>query len=130
MLLRLQKYALKVMYCPGKEMYIADMLSRAYIHEQIPLRSGDYQSFQMHQENRLFKEIEDIEPAKHVRLSEKGLDTIREASHNDDTFTKLVKVIHQGWPEHKRDVQPSIRMYWPYRDELVTNNNRIKSLNP
>jgi len=26
MLLRLQKYALKVMYCPGKEMYIADML--------------------------------------------------------------------------------------------------------
>ena len=30
MLLRLQKYVLKVMYCPGKEMYIADMLSRAF----------------------------------------------------------------------------------------------------
>ena len=41
------------------------------MHDQIPLPSGDYQNFQMHQENKLFKEIEDIEPAKHVRLSEK-----------------------------------------------------------
>ena len=31
MLLRLQKYTHKVQYCPGKEMFIADMLSRAYL---------------------------------------------------------------------------------------------------
>ena len=73
----------------------------------------------------MFKEIEDIEPAKHVRLSEKGLSTLREASLNDDALTQLAKVIHQGWPEHKRDVQPSIRTYWPYRDELVSDNNII-----
>ena len=30
MLLRLQKYTLRVVYCPGKETFIADMLSHAY----------------------------------------------------------------------------------------------------
>ena len=79
----------------------------------------------MHQENRLFKEIEDIEPAKHVRLSEKGLETIREASRNDATLMELAQVIHQGWPAYKRDVQLSLRTHWPYRDELVTYNNII-----
>ena len=58
----------------------------------------------MHQENRFLKEIEGIEPAKHVRLSEKELETIREASRNDDTLMELAKVIHQGWPDHKRNV--------------------------
>jgi len=95
------------------------------MHDQIPLPSGDYQNFQMHQENKLFKEIEDIEPAKHMRWSEKGLQTIREASHNDWTPMELAKVIHQGWPEHKRDVQPSLRTCWSYRDKLVTYNNII-----
>ena len=66
--------------------------------------------------------FQDIEPAKHVRLSQKGLETIREASHNDDALTELTNVIHQGWPEHKRDLQPSLRTQWPYRDELVTSS--------
>ena len=82
-------------------MYIVDMFSQAYIHDHTQLSRKDYQNFQVHQENRLFKEIEDIELTKHVRLSEKGLSTLREATRNDNTFTELAKVIHQGWPEHK-----------------------------
>ena len=34
MLLRLQRYTLKVTYKPGKELYIADTLSRAFLKEQ------------------------------------------------------------------------------------------------
>ena len=106
-------------------MHIADMLSQAYIHDQNLLPSGDYQIFQVLQENRLFKEIEDIDPAKHVRLSEKGLTELREATRNDNTLKDLAKVIHRGWPELKQDIQPSIRTYWPYRDELIADNNII-----
>ena len=106
-------------------MHIADMLSRAYILDQNPIPSGDYQIFQVLQENRLFKEIEDIDPAKHVRLSEKGLTELREATRNDNTLKDLAKVIHRGWPELKQDIQPSIRTYWPYRDELIADNNII-----
>ena len=54
----------------------------------------------MYQENTLFKETKEIELAKHVRMSEKGLDAIRKPSHNDDTLKELAKVINLGWPEH------------------------------
>ena len=55
MLLRLQKYNLHVKYLPGSQMYIADMLSRAYLqvdhtqHENIP----EYQIFQLKQEQHI-----------------------------------------------------------------------------
>ena len=54
-------------------MYIADMLSRAYLHEQTAANKTEYQIFQLHQESRLYKEIEEIDPAMHVLLSENGL---------------------------------------------------------
>ena len=53
MLLRLQKYSLKVMYCPGKEMYIADMLSRAYLKETASKITSEYQIFNLSQKNKL-----------------------------------------------------------------------------
>lgn len=34
MLLRLQSYSLKVNYCPGKELHVADALSCAFLNEQ------------------------------------------------------------------------------------------------
>ena len=124
MLLRLQKYTLKVCYCPGKEMYVADMLSRAFLQEP-PSREKDYQLFQMSQEMRVYKEIEEIDPAKHARLSAQGLETIREATIQDDTLKELATTIQQGWPDLKKNVPMSIRAFWPYRDELVVDNNIV-----
>ena len=51
-------------------MYIADMLSRAYLQLHSPTFKTDYQIFQLNQEAKLYKEID---PAKHVLLSEIGL---------------------------------------------------------
>ena len=93
MLLRLQKYTLTVQYCPGKEMYIADMLSWAYLHEKPSTSKTDYQLFQLSQEAQMYKEIEEIDPAKHVRLSLQGLANLREATIKDDTMSELAKVI-------------------------------------
>ena len=125
MLLRLQKYTLKVLYCPGKEMYIADMLSRAYIHEEPSTRKGDYQMFQLTQEAQVYKEIEEIDPAKHVRLSVKGLTILREATIQDNTLSELTRIVRQGWPDLKPNVPLAIRAFWPYRDELVVDNGMV-----
>ena len=124
MLLRLQKYTLKVCYCPGKEMHVADMLSRAFLQEP-PSREKDYQLFQMSQEMGVYKEIEEIDPAKHARLSAQGLETIREATIQDDTLKELATTIQQGWPDLKKNVPMSIRAFWPYRDELVVDNSIV-----
>ena len=72
---------------------------------------------------KMYIELEETDPAKHVRLSENGLVNLRQATLKDDTLTELTKVIHNGWPKLKQDIQPSIRTYWPYRDKLVANNN-------
>ena len=47
-------------------MYIADMLSCAYLQEQTPTFKTEYQIFQLQQEVQLYKEIEEVDPALHV----------------------------------------------------------------
>lgn len=89
-------------------MYIADMLSRAYLHEKPSTSKTDYQLFQLSQEAQVYKEIEEIDPAKHVRLSLQGLANLREATIKDDTMSELAKVIRQGWPDLKQNVPLSI----------------------
>ena len=125
MLLRLQKYTLTVQYCPGRKMYIADMLSRAYSQEKTPKFKTEYQIFQLQPEVQLYKEIEEVNPALHVRLSEDGLAKLRETTTKDNTLSELAKLIHQGWPESKINVPLSIRAFWPYGDELVVDRNIV-----
>ena len=93
MLLRLQKYTLMVVYCPGKKMFIADMLSRAYLHEEPFKNKRNYRMFQLTEEAQVYKEIEEIDPAKHVRLSAKGIANLRKATVQDDILSELAKVI-------------------------------------
>lgn len=125
MLLRLQKYTLTVQYCPGRKMHIADMLSRAYLQEQALENKTEYQIFQLQQEERLYKEIEEVDPALHVRLSENGLAKLREATTKDDTLSELTKLIQHGWPDVKHNAPLSVRAFWPYRDELVVDRNIV-----
>ena len=113
------------MYCPGKEMYIADMLSQAYLKETASKITSEYQIFNLSQENKLYKEIQDIDPAEHVRVSEGGLVKIRAATEQDAMLQELAATIHQGWPESKTDAPLTIRAYWPFRDELTEHDKLI-----
>ena len=74
-------------------MYIADMLSGAYLHEQIPSHRVECE---LHQENRVYKEISETDPAKYVRLGENRLTNFRKVL-KDDTPKELTKVIHKIW---------------------------------
>lgn len=72
----------------------------------------------------MYKEIE-VDPAKHVRLSAQGLANLRKATIQDDTLKELAKIIRKGWPDLKQNVPMSIQAFWPFRDELVVNDNII-----
>ena len=56
----------------------------------------------------MYKEIEEIDPTKHVRLSTKGIADLRKATIQDDTHSELAKVIQHGWPDLKQNVPLSI----------------------
>ena len=53
MLLRLQKYMLKVLYSLGKEISIAEMLSHIHLHEELSTNKVDYQMFQLTKETKV-----------------------------------------------------------------------------
>ena len=102
-------------------MYIADMLSRAYLqvdhtqHENIP----EYQIFQLKQEQQLLQEIADMNQVDYMRLSEGTHQQIKKCTLADATLQSLMNTIMTGWPISREDVPVSIREFWNYKEELT-----------
>ncbi len=104
LLMRLQKYQVHVQYRPGKEMHIADALSRAYL----PVTGS------------LDK---DIEAQVHMVIfnlpvSSEKLEEFRKETKNDKTLIKLTETVLNGWPITKSQAAKEIQMYWNYREEI------------
>ena len=121
MLLRLQRYNLNVTYLPGSQMYIADMLSRAYLQVDRTQckRTPEKQMFQLKQEQQLFEEIASINQVHYMRLSEGTHQQIKQCVLADPTLQTLMNTVTTGWPVSKEDVPPCVREYWNYKEELT-----------
>ena len=91
MLLRLQKYHLSLTYIPGKKIYIADMLSRAYLPHSHSNQTD------------VFRELETINQAQHIRMSETTFQQLKTATSKDQTLQTLMGTVLTGWPENKGD---------------------------
>ena len=87
MMLRLQRYHLSVSYIPGKEMHLADALSRAYI-------TGE-------PDRDLSQDIEVMVHAvvRDIPATDNKLEEIRMRTEEDRTLQRLKQVVQQGWPE-------------------------------
>lgn len=97
LLMRLQKYQVNVQYKPGKEMHIADALSRAYL----PVTNSP---------------DKDIEAQVHMVMSNlpvsnEKLRVFRAETAKDVILNKLIQTVLQGWPETKSEVVKDIHAY-------------------
>jgi transposase InsO family protein len=99
MLLRLQRYSYTIQYRPGREMTLADSLSR------IPT-------------TRPAQEIKLDLHVSFILFSDDKLQQLREETKKDIILNELSKHIMQGFPKTIRDLHPSIRPFWSFRDEL------------
>ena len=99
MLLRIQPYAITVRYRPGKEMAMADALSRqpSDNKEQIQL------DVQLH----------------FVQFSSQRLEILRDETQQDAELMELQSIILDGWPEMWNEISAEIRKYWAFRDEVA-----------
>ena len=86
MILRLQKYHLTLQYCLGSKIYIADMLSRAYITDHKEKEEKDIDVFKLEHEEQLFKDIELIKQAQHLHMRESTQTQIKKATAEDPTM--------------------------------------------
>uniref|UniRef100_A0A8W8KNA1 Reverse transcriptase/retrotransposon-derived protein RNase H-like domain-containing protein n=1 Tax=Magallana gigas TaxID=29159 RepID=A0A8W8KNA1_MAGGI len=98
----------------GKELYIADTLSRA-----TPEYHGKHPS-------KLAEEIAQIQHADWVRkITDSRLNQIRDLTNKDDSLQPLKTVILSGWPDTKDDVPIAIRPYWNVKDTLTVQDGII-----
>ena len=109
MLLRLQKYDFVIQYKPGTQMYISDMLSRAYV---MTIRM-----------NKIQCHVHLV--VKNLPYSDEKLEDIKLATKNKSILTSVIDRVHRGWPEHKRVIPIDIREYWTHRDELSINGGLL-----
>lgn len=106
MLLRLQRYDYCITYRPGKEMVLADSLSR------LPSKQDA-------------KEIQLDTQVCFVQFSSERLQELRDSTSCDRVLCILQKYIMHGFPEKKREVHSSVRAYWAFRDELSIEDGMI-----
>ena len=106
MLLRLQRYDYAIRYRPGKEMVLADSLSRLPTQKQ-------------------GKEIPLDVKVCFVRHSGKKLQELKDATQNDDILYRLIRLISNGFPDQHRDVHKDLQPYWSFRDELSVEDGII-----
>lgn len=105
LLLRMQQYNVEILYKPGREMYLADTLSRAYLpnSEQSPTE----------------KEVESIHMLEDIAVSQKTLALIRIETQQDESLQAVKGLILEGWPEDKSRLPPGTSPYFDIRDELT-----------
>jgi hypothetical protein len=102
MLLRLQPYNLVIQYRPGKQMEIADALSRLSPEEKYAIPDMNV-------------EIHQVCP----QFSNSMLERIKVSTSNDPELRALKEQFYQGWPAAIKEVPQILKPYWSYRDEIT-----------
>ncbi|XP_057667019.1 uncharacterized protein K02A2.6-like [Diorhabda carinulata] len=111
MCLRLMKYQLEVSYLPGKQMFIADMLSRAFLKG--PVKNDTENNFIVHNID------------KKIPMSANKISEIVGETNNDTTLALVKKFIVQGWPKNNKSLSPELKNLFQIRSELSIENDLI-----
>lgn len=102
LLLRLLKYDIRrISYVPGKYLYLADTLSRAYLANE----AGELE--------------EDVVMIHTIQIEEQAKTLLAAAYEADPVMMELSDAIMKGWNWQRKNLAPeSLHPYWKIRDEL------------
>ena len=110
-LLRLQKYDCEIRYKPGKDMLLADTLSRAYLTE--------------YECSATEEKVEHIYATHFLPVPEHQLKELQKETACNPTLQMLKKVILDGFPDTKHKLPAAIHPYFHLRDELSVHDGII-----
>ena len=95
--LKLLKYKINVEYLPGKQMVVADLLSRSFLESSVS--NDDSHNEMVHSLNT------------EVSISQARLIQFRQESVKDTVLVKLRGYVLEGWPEGKHKVHEDAKQY-------------------
>lgn len=116
LLLRLQKYDFNFKYVPGKQLIIADTLSRAHLP---PTKQ---------QKEEICEEMETYVHSvfiPNIPISRNILQDIKKETANDAILSKAIRLVKSGWPENKNQLRKPLQEYWKLRSELTCVDNLL-----
>ncbi|UYV62758.1 K02A2.6-like [Cordylochernes scorpioides] len=109
--MRMMRYSYQISHIAGKKQIVADMLSRK------PMSKPHKDEL----EEELSAYIQSIEfPATEERLLE-----ISRKQKEDSLCSQLAKYCLSGWPKNKREVDPALRGYWQFQEDLTYQNGLL-----
>ena len=120
LLLRLMRYCSKAIHVPGKQLAVADALSRA------PVTAAAADSIELSSLVHTY-----VSAVTSAVLSDPIVSSIRDAISDDPQCSNLRQTILQGWPRHANDLPASLRPFFPFRallsvvDDIIYNGNRL-----
>ena len=122
MRLRLQDYSLKVKYIPGRDMHIADFLSRA----PLPLQPSEatqstecvFTATKLLCESEIYHDLEQVNATEFLCATDSAKNRMKSHVLDDPTLLALKHTVLKGWPEQKADLPSSVCEYWNVRDEI------------
>ena len=110
MMLRIEKYDVQIMYVPGKDIPVADALSRISSCHDEAVQGLDVSVHEIH---------------VNLNASPTRVRQIQEETAKDPTLLALHEVIMGGWPEKRSDCPANLHAHWNYRDELTVADGLI-----
>jgi hypothetical protein len=118
MLLRLQRYQLHVQYKQGKELHVADFLSRTAQstteHRQMQTPATVYAM------GLATTDLEKVDHTSDVNISTKTMESIKAHCSQDPLFQALYAQITNSWPGTKQAVSHTLKDFWMHKEELTT----------
>lgn len=111
MLIRLQRYDIQLKYVPGKEMYIADALSRMDVPNNKDIMF----------DKTIEKDLAAQVCILNINMIEENvkLEEIAEETKTDQDFYMLKTYINQGWPKEYQEIPDTLKPFKKYSEELT-----------
>ena len=128
MIFRLQRFDFDIIYKKGSEIFLADMLSRSNVKGDKGRSDRDIvcDVFMADKERSYVeREIESINMLQYLSASEEGLKKVQRATEQDREMSELKRLIQEGWPEEISQVPESMRCYYSFREELISQEGLI-----
>jgi hypothetical protein len=120
MQLKLLKYSLNIKYLPGKEMLVADMLSRDYLCDE------------NYNETDMTDVVHSLELSDYLPISKSKLELFKKHTIDDDILTSVIQFVNSGWPDNKNLLNTEIKNYYfkfrnnlNYKEGLLFVNDKL-----